>query len=67
MDASHMIDAVLDAATDEYQAIISTERRIKGDKMTVMDFAVATISELLPAVESIGSQAQRQLRRRFGP
>ena len=41
MDESHMIAAVLDAATDEYQAVISMERHIKGDKMTVMDFAVA--------------------------
>ena len=41
MDESHMIAAILDAATDEYQAVISTERRIKGDKMTVMALEVA--------------------------
>ncbi len=41
MDESHMIAAILDAATDEYQAVILTERRIKGDKMTVMDLEVA--------------------------
>jgi hypothetical protein len=40
MDESHMIAAILDAATDEYQAVISTERRIKGDKMTVMNLEV---------------------------
>jgi gag-polypeptide of LTR copia-type/Zinc knuckle len=41
MDESHMIAVILDAATDEYQAVISTERRIRGDKMSVMDLEVA--------------------------
>ena len=41
MDESHMIAAILDAATDEYQAVISTERRIKGADMTVADLEVA--------------------------
>jgi hypothetical protein len=41
MDKSHMIAAVLDAATDEYQVVILTERRIKGNKLTVIDLEVA--------------------------
>jgi hypothetical protein len=41
MDESHTIAAILGAETDEYQAVVLTVRRIKGDKMTVMDLEVA--------------------------
>jgi hypothetical protein len=54
MDESHMIAGILDPATDEYQAVISSEKRIRGDTMTLMD------------LEKVMSEHHRQLLRASG-